>query len=343
MRVLRLFLLMLSLTLITAGFNPASSAAKSAPLTGEKAAQAESASGPSGTGPGEGFEPEAEATKGPEIPSTFGPILSDSAIPIAKGKFSIQAFFAYNYILNVFSSHWVRTTTDGDSRTFNTSWKFTCGPIEDMEIYVIIPYVHNWKDDVAEPGQSGETSAHSGGLSDMNLTLKYRLVEETTELPTVTVTFSTNFPTGKYRDLSAGNLGTDLLGAGACVFSTGFNLSKYIPPFVVYANFWYSMQTAYTNDSGRQYPGDYVTVNLAAEYPITKKWVVMLEMASFWGGGRLFGPDTNVPHASLLRILPAIEYMATDRFSLAVGLYADLIGKNVNAALGPQLSMIYAF
>ena len=44
-----------------------------------------------------------------------------------------------------------------------------------------------------------------------------------------------------------------------------------------------------------------------------------------------------------MSVLPGIEYMATDKFSLAVGLNIDLIGKNTDVALTPLLSMVYAF
>jgi 2-keto-4-pentenoate hydratase len=93
----------------------------------------------------------------------------------------------------------------------------------------------------------------------------------------------------------------------------------------------------------RNYPRDIITVNLAAEYPITKKWVALLELTSSWDGGRLFGHKANLAPAALVSVMPAIEYMATDKFSLALGLNIDLVGKNTDAALTPMLSMVYAF
>jgi hypothetical protein len=103
------------------------------------------------------------------------------------------------------------------------------------------------------------------------------------------------------------------------------------------------MPTSYSDDEGKQYPGDFVTVNLAAEYPITGKWVALLELTSFWGGGRLFGPKTNVPQESLLSIIPGIEYIATDHLLIALGLNIDLVGKNTDATIAPLLSIVYAF
>ena len=301
----------------------------------------EPAEGASVAGRGEGFE--AEATKGEEIPATFGPIVTDTAIPVEKGKFVIQPTFGYSFVNNVFDHDWGRTSAGGNFQTFSMDWKFTYGLMDNMEVFVVIPYAHNWARNVDEAGPEGETTANSGGLADINLTLKYRLVEETACLPTLTALFATDFPTGKFKNVNPSALNTDVIGGGAYVFTTGFNVSKYIKPFIVYGNVWYSMQTSYTDDDGKQYPGDFLTVNLAAEYPITEKWVALLELTSSWGGGRLFGPKTNSPLESLVSIVPGIEYMATDKFSVALGLNIDLVGRNTDAAITPLLSMAYAF
>ncbi|MHC1729498.1 MAG: transporter [Syntrophobacteraceae bacterium] len=333
------YLLIMLFVLALAAPNPVRPAKEAPATAGEKAPAEGAVIG----GRGEGFEPEAEATRGPEIPATFGPLVTDTAIPMEKGKFAVQPTFSYSFITDSFTNRWGRASTGGDFQSFGMDWKLTYGLIENLEVFVVIPYVHNWAARVKEPGPGGETSADSGGLGDLNLTLKYRLVEETGTLPTVSALFATDFPTGKFKNLSARALGTDAVGCGAYVFTAGFNVSKYIAPFIVYGNLWYSMPTGYTDDEGRKYPGDFVTVNLAAEYPITPKWAALLELTTAWGGGRLFGPGANVPHEALVSILPAIEYMATEKFSIALGVNVDLIGKNTDAAVGPVLSMVYAF
>ncbi|MEN6441419.1 MAG: transporter [Syntrophobacter sp.] len=337
-----LFMVLLALILVVP--EPVCSSNEQSLSTGGKVeGEKMTAEGAETTGRGEGFEPEAKASKGVEIPSTFGPIVTDTAIPIDKGKFAIQPTFAYSFITDSFTRNWARASAGGDFQSFSMDYKLSYGLIENMEVFVVIPYVHNWARGVDERGPNGETSANSGSLGDINLTLKYRLVEETETLPTVTALFATDFPSGKFRHLSPGNLGTDAAGGGSYVFTPGINVSKYIKPFILYGNLWYSMPTSFTDDDGKQYPGDFVTVNLAAEYPITEKWVGLLELTSFWGCGRLFGPEVTVPRESLLSIIPGIEYMATDKFSLALGLSIDLAGKNTDAAITPMLSMVYAF
>jgi hypothetical protein len=313
-------------------------------------------------GRGEGFQPEGkeeakeegkkEEAKEDECPATFGPIITDTAIPIDKGQFAVQPTFGLGFVTNSLTPSWRRASAGGNFKSFSMDWKFTYGLWNNLEVFVVIPYVHNWAGSVNEPGPNGERAANFGGLSDVNLTFKYRLVEETEVKPTVTALFATDFPTGHFKRLNPGRLGTDEIGGGAYAFTTGLNLSKYVKPFIFYGNLWYSMQTAFSTpgeDEGgssvyfRNYPRDFVTLNLAAEYPLTKKWVALLELTSSYDGGRLFGHKANLAPAALVSVLPGIEYMATDKFSLALGLNIDLAGKNTDAALTPLLSMVYAF
>jgi hypothetical protein len=287
-----------------------------------------------------------------ECPSTFGPIITDTAIPIDKGKFAIQPTFALSFTNNTFTPNWRRVSAGGDYKSFGMSWKFTYGLWNNLEVYGVIPYVHNWAGNVNEPGPNGERAADFGGLGDISLTFKYRLVEEGPVAPTVSAIFTPTFPTGHFRHLNPGRLGTDAIGGGTYGFTTGFNVSKYLKPFIVYGNLWYTMQTDYSTDdvdeqgnpiARRNHPRDFVTVNLAAEYPITRKWVALMELVSNWDAGRLVGPKANASPTALLSVVPGLEYMATDKFSLALGLQIDLAGKDTTANLTPLLSMVYAF
>ncbi len=319
-------------------------------------------------GRGAGLAPEPAKE---ECPSTFGPIITDTAIPIETGKFALQPTFGLGFVTKSLTPNWRRVSAGGNFKSFGMDYKFTYGLWNNLEVFVDVPFTQNWAGSVDERGPNGERSASFGGIGDVNLTFKYRLVEETETRPTVTALFATDFPTGHFRHFNPGRLGTDEIGGGAFAFTTGLNVSKYVKPFVFYGNLWYTMQTAFTNrldrspmvpvldDNGaptnqleegdpsatnvRNYPRDIITVNLAAEYPITKKWVALLELTSSWDGGRLFGHKANLAPAALVSVLPGIEYMATEKFSLAVGLNIDLIGKNTDAALTPMLSMVYAF
>jgi hypothetical protein len=302
--------------------------------------------------PGSPFELPGPPEKKEECPATFGPIITDTAVPIEKGKFAVQPTFGLGFIKNNLSPNWRRISPGGNFYSFNMCWKFTYGLLNNLEVYTVIPFIANWADSVHERGPNGERGARFQGFGDLSFTLKYRLVEETEKLPTVSAIFTPTFPTGHYRRLNPGRMGTDLIGGGAYVFTTGFNLSKWVKPFIFYANFWYSLQTAFTtrdeNEDGytvnyRNFPRDFVTVNLAAEYPIIGKWAALLELTSTWDGGRLFGHQANVPPGALLSLSPQLQYLATDKLSLACGVNFDLAGKNTTANITPLISMVYAF
>jgi len=310
-------------------------------------------------------EGKTEEKKEDECPATFGPIITDTAVPIEKGKFAVQPTFGLGFVTNNLTQSWRRVSAGGNFKTFGMDWKFTYGLIKNMEIFVVVPFANNWANSVNEPGPNGERSASFGGLGDVNLTMKYQLLEEGPKNPTVTALFATGYPTGHFRSLNPGRLDTDILGGGAYAFTTGLNTSKCLKPFILYANLWYTMQTAYTsmeshthmtlNENGemvegpaesinlRNYPRDFVTVNLAAEYLITDKWIALLELTSYWDGGRLFGHQANLPPGALVSVNPGIEYMVSDKLGFAMSVNFDLCGKNASTAITPLVSCMYQF
>ncbi|MFP3868666.1 MAG: transporter [Desulfobacteraceae bacterium] len=282
------------------------------------------------------------AARQKECPCTFGPILTDTAVPVEVGGLELQPFWYFSAVIDSFSPSWRRTSAGGDFYSFGFDLQITYGAWENLEVFTVIPVAVNWARSVNEPGPSGDRSASYGGFGDVNLTFKYLFLEEGPVAPAMSAVFATDFPTGHYRHLNPDNLGTDELGGGSYVFTTGLNLAKWIDPFIFYGNFYYSMPTSFTNDDGKQEPRDFVTVNLAAEYPFSEKWIALLELTSFWDGGRLFGPHPNLEPAGLLSILPGIEFIAKENLFLAFGVNVDLIGKNTGATVMPILSLVWA-
>ena len=266
--------------------------------------------------------------------------------------FAIQGTMGPGVVTNNFSPSWRRISAGGNFTTFGMDVKLSYGLWDNLEVFVDVPYIHNWAGQVNEPGPQRECSAGFGGIGDVNLTFKYMLLPEGPVAPTVSALFAVDFPTGHFRHLNPGRLGTDAIGGGTYAFTTGLNVSKYLKPFILYGNFWYTLQTDYDTEdmdelgnplSRRSHPRDYVTVNLAAEYPLWGKWVALLELTSTWDGGRLIGPQATEAPTALLSVLPGIEYMATEKFSVALGVNVDLVGKETSGSLTPLLSMVYGF
>jgi hypothetical protein len=303
------------------------------------------------TGPGQGFEP---CPPGEECPATFGPIITDGAAVMEKGKFSIQPTWEYSMVTDRFSPNWRRVSAGGNYSTFNQYVKLTYGLWDNLEVFAeMVTYAHNWARKVNEPGPEGETSADFGSIGETLLVLKYQFTQETDTIPIVTGYFGTVLPTGHYRHLNPGRLGIDQTGEGGYRFIVGLNLQKYLKPFILYGNLWYRVGTNYRADGADAdgntiqeliQPRNGMIVNFAAEYPITKKWVAQVEVLSNWDTGfQLSGNRSNQPMGSFLAVSPGIEYMATEKLSMALGLYVDVLGKNTDATITPIFSMVYAF
>ena len=124
-----------------------------------------------------------EEAKENECPATFGPIITDTAVPLEKGKFAVQPTFGLGFVTNSLTQSWRRVSAGGNFKTFGMDWKFTYGLIKNMEVFVVVPYVHNWANSVKEPGPNGERSASFGGLGDVNLTMKYQTAGRGTQEP----------------------------------------------------------------------------------------------------------------------------------------------------------------
>lgn len=287
----------------------------------------------------------------PTPPNTTGPLITDTAVPTGKGKFSLQPFWTLSFMQGNFTANGARRSSGGDFVSFNLPVKFIYGLAQNLEIYAVVPYVHNWAGQVKEAGPGGNRAADFGGLGDISLSLKYQLLKETQWRPTVSALFSVDFPTGHRYGLNPGRLGTDALGAGAYAFTLGANLAKWLGPVYVNANLWYSLAAdspgpvAHRQSGPRLIPvhgRDLINWNMAAEYPLTTRWVALLEFYSAWEVGPMFG-RSHEPTSILLGIVPGVEFLFSPRWSCALGVALELAGKNNPYTYTPIFTMIFNF
>ncbi len=85
-------------------------------------------------------------------PCTFGPLIADTAIPIEKGGFAIQPLVAFGLTGGDFTGSWRRVSAGGDFYSLSIPVKVTHGLFKNAEVFLVIPYVHNWARNVSEPG-----------------------------------------------------------------------------------------------------------------------------------------------------------------------------------------------
>jgi hypothetical protein len=288
----------------------------------------------------------APEEKKEEAPTTCGPLVSDTCLPIDTHHASLQVLWALSFYPRNFSPNWRRVSAKGDFYTFYMPVKFTYGPTKNLEMYIIVPYIHNFArnldKDVAGPG--GERAADFGGIGDITLVSKYLLLPETDWQPAVAGVLGTGFPSGHASHLTPGRLGQDAIGSGAFTFTTGVNLYKWLKPFLMYSNIWINSPINLNRirpDAVRS--REYVTFNLAAEYPLSKKWVALLEMYSTWTWENLSTPQGYQTPMTMLGILPGIEFLATEKWSCAAGASIDLAGKNGVQKYTPMFTVYRSF
>lgn len=292
-----------------------------------------------------------EEKKEETAPTTCGPMISDTCLPIETYHASMQVWWALSLYPGVFSPNWRTVSARGDFHTFYMPVKFTYGPTKNSEVYIIIPFIHNWVNNVnpSIAGPNGERSASYSGIGDITLIGKYNFLPETDWRPAVTaVAGFASIPTGHANHLNPAFLGQDAIGTGALTFTTGVNLYKWLKPFIVHSNIWlnspiniYKLTPTAVPEPVRS--REYVTFNLAAELPLSKKWVALMEIYSTWTWSNIYTTQGYQSPQTLLGILPAMEFLATEKMSFAAGASIDLVGKNGVKKYTPMLTMLYSF
>jgi hypothetical protein len=259
----------------------------------------------------------------------------------------MQVLWALSFYPGVFSPNWRQVSAKGNFYTFYMPVKFTYGPTKNMEVYIIAPFINNWTRNVDPDmaGPHGERSASYAGIGDLTLMGKYNLLPEGEYRPAVTgVAGFASIPTGHASHLNPRFLAVDAIGTGALTFTTGVNLYKWLKPFLVYSNIWINSPINLNKigpDAVRS--REYVTFNLAAEYPLSKKWVGLLEFYSNWTWDNLATPQGYQTPQTVLGILPGIEFLATEKLAFAAGASLDLAGKNGVQKYTPMFTVYYSF
>ena len=291
------------------------------------------------------------AAEPPAHPATAGPIISDTAVPAPPGQFSVQPYWSLGFVAGNFSTNWRRVSARGNFVSLEIPVKLIYGLAPNTEVNLVGVLFQNWAGQVETPGLGGSRSASFTGLGDLYFTAKYQLLEETAWRPTVTALVTVNFPTGHRYHLNPARLGTDALGGGAFAFTPGVNLSKWVGPVYLYANLWYSFPTRDPGTANNQQASplllalngrDLITGNLAAEWPLTSKWVALLENYTSWSVGPLFRHSRQAI-AHEIGVLPGIEYIFSPRWSAELGVAVDLVGKNTQLNYTPIFTVIMTY
>ena len=96
---------------------------------------------------------------------TFGPIITDTAVPLDKGKFAVQPTFGLGFVTNNLTQSWRRVSAGGDFKTFGMDWKFTYGLIKNMEVLRWSPTSTTGPTASENRGRTGSALPVSGDLA----------------------------------------------------------------------------------------------------------------------------------------------------------------------------------
>ena len=152
------------------------------------------------------------------------------------------------------------------------------------------------------------------------------------------------WPSGHASNLNPRFLGQDAIGTGSFNFITGVNLYKWLKPLLLYSNIWLnSPVNLYTSSDDTVRSREYATFDLAAEYPISKAWVLLVEMYSTWTWTNISTPQGFQSPSTLLGILPGVEYLINEKWAVSAGSAFDLVGKEGSRKYTPTFSVYYYF
>jgi hypothetical protein len=301
--------------------------------------------------PEEGQKPPEE--KKETAPTTAGCIMTDSTIPIDTGHFSLSVMSALSVYPATFNQSWRPISIHGNYYTYFMPVKLTYGLAKNTEVYIIAPLVDYWVNNADQSiSPTGKTSANYAGIGDLTLMGKYLLCPEGDIMPAVSaVAGFGSIPTGHASHLNPRFMGVDAIGTGALTLSTGVNLYKWVKPFLLYSNVWinspinlYKMTASASPEPVRS--RENIMFNLAAEYPLSSKFVLLLEMYSTWTWSNLLPFQATQGYQTpqtLLGLMPGIEFLATDKLSLEAGASLDVLGKNGVKKFTPMFMATYAF
>jgi hypothetical protein len=289
-------------------------------------------------------------------PATSGPLISDTCVPIEEHRASLQVLAALSIYTANFTQSWRSVSTKGDLLTLNMPVKFSYGPAKNLEAFIVVPFIVNWINNVdkSQVGPNGERSASFAGIGDITTVAKYLVLEEGKIRPAIAVVGGVTWPNGHASHLNPRFLlqagSADAVGTGAFTFTTGVNMFKWIKPFLVYSNIWLNSPvnlfklTAKNSKSPPVRSMESVTCNLAAEYPLRERWILLLEMYSTWTWNTLLTPTGFQSPSTILGFLPGVEYRYAEKWTVSAGCAFDTIGKSPSSrTIVPMLAVSHNF
>lgn len=233
---------------------------------------------------------------------SVGPLTTWTAPLCGKGKFVIQPFFFYNRTRGTFNAegHYDSLPNGDKKDQFQEQLFAQYGLTDRLELDGQMVYQQNY---VKQSGYS----AHSEGLGDSYLFMRYCALEGEGWLPRITGLFQLKIPTGKYQQADPVKLGADLMGAtssgGSWDQGLGVILTKKLKSLVLHFDFIYSFPQQVHVDGVKTHYANYLNYDFGVEYFLPKGFNLMFEANGFLQGDKRENgartPDSNIKYLTI--------------------------------------------
>jgi outer membrane putative beta-barrel porin/alpha-amylase len=293
-----------------------------------------------------------------------GPMLAPNAATLPQGHALIEP-----YLFDIISNG-----------HFDTSGNKHAGPLE-HDLGSLTYLLYGLTDNVTagliprflfnEP--AGAANSSGIGFGDLTLQLGYGLAHyrDGGNTPDIALVLQETLPSGRYDRLSRAS---DGVGAGAWTTSLNLYLQDYfwmpngrILRTRLDLTYGFSSSVSVHDESvydttngfsGRAYPGDSFTADAAAEYSLTRSWVLAFDVVYQHNDStRLTGTvppapmgaaaGSRIEHQSgasySLGFAPAVEYNWSPRMGALLGVRIIEIGRNTTATVTPAIALNMVF
>lgn len=205
----------------------------------------------------------------------------------------------------------------------------------------------------------GAPNSSSPGVGDLGAQVQVGLTSfhEGSWVPATALVLGETFPTGRYDALANP---ADGFGAGVYTTSVSWYSQDYLwlpngrilrvrldLTYAVSSSASLRDQSAYGTAAGfrgHAYPGDSFTADAAAEYSVTRNWVLAADLV--WvhnsstrltgtepGAGGSAAVDMQSGSSEYLAVAPAVEYNFTPRVGVIVGARVFVAGRNIGSSV----------
>lgn len=275
-------------------------------------------------------------------PVSAGPVTTWTAPLCEKGEFVIQSFYFYNRTRGSFNSkgHYDSLPAGDKKYQYQQQLFMQYGLTERLEIDGQLVYQQNFV-------KQGDLKAHTKGLGDSYLFLRYCAFEEETILPHVTGLFQLKIPSGKYQKADPDKSGTDLMaaasGGGSYDHGYGVNVTKKLKPFIIHADAIYSFPLERKVDGAKTRYGRYLNYDFGVEYFLPKGFNLMLEFNGFLQADKTQDSE-KIPasDSNYFSVTPGIGW-SNELIQALLAYQRTLTGTNTDANDTIILTFVYAF